>query len=155
MKPNVIVILADQLRAMELGCYMQLVLRDSDPAVGEWPHFHGGYCALTLWRGQTETMALRHEHARLDEYSAGPVAAIECAVDVTLPGLRYRAKLPWAAIGPRRTGQHNPFLVRMTFNRYDHALDVPDSDRPQDWSHNWLDNFICKRPALEAWVTFG
>jgi hypothetical protein len=42
-----------------------------------------------------------------------------------------------------------------SFNRADNILDLPTGDEPEEWSHNFNDNFIVKTPALTRWVVFG
>lgn len=44
--------------------------------------------------------------------------------------------------------------MMFTFNRADHLLDLPESDTPEEWSHNFGDTFIVKPPALTRWVRF-
>jgi hypothetical protein len=134
---------------------VQLSLRDSDPEVSEWGYFTNAWALFSLYLSREQgPMVLRYEHLLVDQYPAGHVPAAQLLVDVEAAGLIYRARLPWTAIGPCRPGRHNPFLLMMTFNRADALLELPAGDEPWEWSHNFVDNFIVKTPALTRWVVF-
>lgn len=134
---------------------VQFSLRDSDPDVTEWAFFYNAYGLFNLFASPRGPLFLRYEHMRGDEYPAGVVAGVEFEVKTLADGLLFWARIPWREIGPCRPGRHNPFLLQMTFNRADHMLAVPDTDSPEEWSHNFADNFIVKPPALARWVTFA
>ena len=141
--------------AMPTGL-VQFSLRDSDPAVAEWGYFTNGWGLFSLYQSQRQgPMVLRYEHIRADQFPAGRVATAGLVVAPAAGGLEYRARIPWAEIGPCRPGRNNPFLLMMTFNRADGLLAVPPEDEPWEWSHNFADNFIVKPPALARWMEFA
>ncbi len=133
---------------------IQFSLRDSNPDVGEWAYFYNAYGLFNLFASKHGPMFLRYEHLLPDEYPGGVIPEAEVKIEAEPDGLLWWARVPWSVLGPCRPGQHNPFLMMFTFNRADHLLDVPESDTPEEWSHNFGDTFIVKPPALTRWVRF-
>lgn len=134
---------------------VQVVLRDQDPAVGEWPFFYNGYGLFNLFASQRGPLCLRYEHLWPDEYPAGIMPGATLAVAAHPRGVEYWARFPWAALGPLRPGRHSPWLLHLNFNRADGLLAVPAADDPWEWSHNFGDNFIVKPPALTCWLSLA
>lgn len=134
---------------------VQFSLRDDNPAVAEWGYFVNGYGLFSLFAGRHGAQFLRHEHLYWDEYPTGVVPGVPFTAEAQADGLLFSAAVPWREIGPCRPGRHNPCLMLFTFNRADFILDLPESDAPEEWSHNFVDNFIVKPPALSLRVTFG
>ncbi len=134
---------------------VQFSLRDSDPAVAEWGYFTNAYGLYNLYASDRGPLFLRYEHMYADEYPTGVVRDVDMAVETQPDGLLYWAAIPWSVLGPCRPDRHNPFLLQFTFNCADHILDVPPGDTPEEWSHNFADNFIVKPPALARWVEMG
>jgi len=145
----------DRLNPKRPWGLVQLALRDSDPAVAEWPFFTNAYCLLSLYHGPRGTRLLRHESLSGNDYPVGPVDAVRPVTQVLPDGLRIQAAIPWSVIGPCRPGRHNPFLATFTIGRADHLLDVPDDETPEEWSHNFADPFIVRPPALVRWIEFA
>jgi hypothetical protein len=132
--------------------FAQFTLRDNVQNI-EWPYFYNGYGLFTLYASERGPKFLRYAHIRFDEYPAGVVENADVCVEPWDGGLLYTARIPWADLGPARPGTNEPFLLMFTFGRGDNLLDVP-GDKPEEWTHNFEDNFIVKKPALAAWVRF-
>jgi hypothetical protein len=134
---------------------VQFTLRDSNPDIREWTYFYNSYGLYNLFASDRGSMVLRFEHLMQDEYPVGVVKNADIQVESEADGLLYCANIPWSEIGPCRPGSHNPYLMMFSFNRADNILDLPTGDEPEEWSHNFNDNFIVKTPALTRWVVFG
>ncbi len=133
---------------------VQFTLRDSNPDVGEWTYFYNSYGLYNLFASDRGPLFLRYEHLYQDEYPTGIVKNARVQTEAQPDGLLFCAAIPWSEIAPCRPGMHNPFLMMFSFNRADNILDVPTGDEPEEWSHNFNDNFIVKDPALTRWVYF-
>jgi len=134
--------------------FVQFTLRDNDPNVAEWSYFYNSYGLFNVYASPRGPMFMRYDHMMRDEYPAGVVKGADVRVEARPDGLLYWARVPWNEIGPCRPGRNNPFIMMFTFNRADNLLDVPDGDTPEEWSHNFGDNFIIKKPALTRFVRF-
>ena len=144
----------DQLDPKAPSALVQFGLRDSDPAVREWPYFINGYGLFNLHVSKWGKRLLRYEHASPDEYAAGVVPHIPIEATLAEGGLIIRAAIPWKEIGPCRPGRHNPFFATFDFARCDSLLDVPAGADPAEWSHNFVDPFIIATPSLQTWIRF-
>ena len=133
--------------------FVQFTLRDDSPSVPEWPYFYNGYGLFTLYASERGAMLLRYAHMFFDEYPYGAVKDAEVEAKPWEGGLMYFARVPWSEIGPCRPGANEPFTLMFTFNRADNLLDVPN-DEPEEWPHNFEDNFIVKKTALAVRVRF-
>jgi len=132
--------------------FFELAIRDSDPAITEWPHFFNAYGLYVVYVDGATARVLRYDTMAPDAYPGGPIPTATASFSVSGATLIYELRLPWNEIGPLRPGRHNPFLLQMNFNRADNLFDVPAECDPAEWSHNWADTFICKAPALIRWL---
>ena len=134
---------------------VQFTLRDQNPGVTEWSYFYNSYGLFNLYLSARGSMVLRYEHIYPDRYPSGLVEHAIIQVEAPGDGLLFWAAIPWEEIGPCRPGKYEPFLMMFSFNRCDNILDLPDTDTPEEWSHNFADNFIVKKPALTRMVVTG
>jgi len=131
----------------------QFILRDSDPSVPEWGYFTNSYSVFSLLLdGYHGLRLLRHESHRMDLYPPGEVKVAASQWRAEGNDLWLSVQVPWSEIGPCRPGQHNPFLLMLSLSRTDNMLDVPAGDDVAEWSHNLVDIFIIKTPALARWL---
>ncbi len=133
---------------------VQFTFRNQDPEVAEWSFFFNSYALFNLFASDHGTMLLRFDPLYADQYPSGVVRAAEIRSRAAGDGLVFVARIPWDEIGPVRPGRHNPAYMMFMFSRADNLLNVPKGETPEEWSHNFADNFIVKPPALTRWVEF-
>ncbi len=145
----------DQLDHARPTGFIQFTVRDGNPSVAEWPYFTNSYGLFTLILGKSGPRLTRYDTLYVDEYPGCVLGKkVELVIEPKADGIRYFARIPWKEIGPCRPGKFNPFYMMFTFNRADNMVDVPADCEPEEWSHNWADNFICKKPPLARMVCF-
>ena len=144
----------DRLNPKSPSGLVLFALRDSNPAVSEWPHFLNGYALFGLDVSKHGPRFLRFEHLFPDDYSAGVVPTVPVASKTSDGALVVTASIPWREIGPCRPGKNQPFFATFNFSRSDELLDVPSETDPAEWPHNFIDPFIVTPPSLHCWIEF-
>lgn len=134
---------------------VQFTVRTGDPAVKEWSYWCNSFGLFSLYASPRGPLCLRHEHIYTDRYLSGRMQTATLQTSPLPDGLLYQARIPWAEIGPCQPGKYQPFLMMFTVNRADYILDLPHEDTPEEWSHNFADNFIVKDPSVTRWVEFA
>ena len=133
---------------------VQFVLRDSNPAVKEWPFFIGGYGLFGLDVAKGKGRFLLFEHVYPSEYAHGVVPGVPVAARVEEGALVVTAAIPWSAMGSLRPGKDGPFFATFSITRRDELLEIPDGNDPAEWSNNYADVFIVLPHSLQGWVKF-
>ncbi len=133
---------------------VQMALRDSNPAITEWPYFLNGYGLFNLHASKLGVRLLRYDHLLSESYPSGIVPGVSADVAPCNDGLILTAAIPWSAVGPCRPERNNPFLVSLNLCRADELLALPDGDDPAEWSHNFVDPFIVSSNIVQRWVEF-
>ena len=133
---------------------VQFTMRDSNPSISEWPYFLNGYALFNLFASMQGPKFLRYGSLFPDKYPSGWIKEVEIDVSPNLQGITIFARIPWGEIGPCTPPTANPFLMMFTFLKVNNILDLPATDFPEEWSHNFMDNFIARDPALSLWVDF-
>ncbi|CAN5821962.1 hypothetical protein BH09VER1_BH09VER1_47200 [soil metagenome] len=144
----------DLLDLVQPAALLQFALRDSDPAIPEWPHFLNGYGLFNLHISHLGDRFLRYDHLRADQYSSGAIPNIPVFSVVSENSLIVTTAIPWHELGPLRPGRHNPFFASFTTSRCDELLDIPQGGDPAEWSHNFIDPFILNPSVQQAWIEF-